>query len=82
MTGADSAPTRPIPTTSANVDPASAPTAPTSGSPPARPDWTNTSSLITPNFGDYTDNASVGTTTYYSWSDGRIGVPQPFTDHH
>ena len=45
-------------------------------------DWTNTSSLITPNFGDYTDNASAGTTTYYSWSDGRIGVPQPFTDHH
>ena len=44
-------------------------------------DWTNTSSLITPNFGDYTDNASVGTTTYYTWSDGRIGVPQPFTDH-
>ena len=45
-------------------------------------DWTNTSSLIVPNFGDYTDNASVGTTTYYTWSDGRIGVPQPFTDHH
>ena len=45
-------------------------------------DWTNTSSLITPNFGDYTDNASAGTTTYYTWSDGRIGVPQPFTDHH
>ena len=45
-------------------------------------DWTNTSSLIIPNFGDYTDNASAGTTTYYTWSDGRIGVPQPFTDHH
>jgi hypothetical protein len=44
-------------------------------------DWTNTSSLITPNFGDYTDNASTGTTTYYTWSDGRIGVPQPFVDH-
>jgi hypothetical protein len=44
--------------------------------------WTNTSSLITPNFGDYTDNASVGTTTYYTWSDGRLGIPQPFTDHH
>ena len=37
---------------------------------------------IVPNFGDYTDNASVGTTTYYTWSDGRLGVPQPFTDHH
>ena len=45
-------------------------------------DWTNTSSVITPNFGDYTDNASAGTTTYYTWSDGRLGVPQPFTDHH
>jgi hypothetical protein len=43
-------------------------------------DWTNTSSLITPNFGDYTDQASVGLTTYYTWSDGRLGVPQPFTD--
>jgi hypothetical protein len=43
-------------------------------------DWTNTSSLITPNFGDYTDQKSVGTTTYYTWSDGRLGVPQPFTD--
>jgi hypothetical protein len=45
-------------------------------------DWTNTSSVITPNFGDYTDSASAGTTTYYTWSDGRLGVPQPFTDHH
>jgi hypothetical protein len=44
-------------------------------------DWTNTSTLITPNFGDYTDSASSGTTTYYTWSDGRLGVPQPFVDH-
>jgi hypothetical protein len=44
-------------------------------------DWVNTSSLIAPNFGDYTDNASSGTTTYFTWSDGRIGVPQPFVDH-
>jgi hypothetical protein len=44
--------------------------------------WTNTSSLITPNFGDYTDNTSVGTTTYYTWSDGRLGIPQPFSDHN
>jgi hypothetical protein len=43
-------------------------------------DWTNTGSLIIPNFGDYTDNASSGTTTYYIWSDGRIGVPQPMVD--
>jgi len=42
--------------------------------------WNSTSSFINPNFGDYTDNASTGTTTYYTWSDGRIGVPQPFVD--
>lgn len=44
-------------------------------------DWSGTSSFISPNFGDYTDNASTGMTTYYTWSDGRIGVPQPFVDH-
>ena len=43
-------------------------------------DWAGTSSLINPNFGDYTDNATAGTTTYFTWSDGRFGVPQPFTD--
>jgi hypothetical protein len=43
-------------------------------------DWTNTSSLIAPNFGDYTDNASDGTRTYFNWSDGRLGIPQPFVD--
>jgi hypothetical protein len=43
-------------------------------------DWVNTSSLIDPNFGDYTDNTSTGSTTYFTWSDGRIGVPQPFVD--
>jgi hypothetical protein len=43
-------------------------------------DWTNTSSLIIPNFGDYTDNATDGTRTYFNWSDGRLGVPQPFVD--
>jgi hypothetical protein len=43
-------------------------------------DWTNTSSLIVPNFGDYTDNATDGTHTYFNWSDGRLGVPQPFVD--
>jgi hypothetical protein len=44
-------------------------------------DWAATSSLIDPNFGDYTDNATDGTNTYYTWSDGRLGIPQPFTDH-
>lgn len=44
-------------------------------------DWTATSSFIDPNFGDYTDNASTKRTTYFTWSDGRIGVPQPFVDH-
>ena len=43
-------------------------------------DWAGTSTLITTNFGDYTDNATSGTTTYYAWSDGRLGVPQPFVD--
>ena len=43
-------------------------------------DWAATSSLIDPNFGDYTDNTSTGTRTYFIWSDGRIGVPQPFVD--
>jgi hypothetical protein len=43
-------------------------------------DWAGTSSLIDPNFGDYTDNATDGTRTYFTWSDGRVGVPQPFVD--
>jgi hypothetical protein len=43
-------------------------------------DWTNTSAIATPNFGDYTDSASSGARTYYTWTDGRIGVPQPFVD--
>jgi len=41
-------------------------------------DWLGTSTLVAPNFGDYTDNASSGNQTYYTWSDGRLGVPQPF----
>jgi hypothetical protein len=44
-------------------------------------DWVNTGSLINPNFGDYTDNSTTGTTTYYAWTDGRVGVPQPFVAH-
>jgi hypothetical protein len=43
-------------------------------------DWTNTSAIATPNFGDYTDSASSGSRTYYTWTDGRTGVPQPFVD--
>lgn len=44
-------------------------------------DWAATSTLISPNFGDYTDNATDGTHTYFAWTDGRLGVPQPFIDH-
>jgi hypothetical protein len=44
-------------------------------------DWAGTSSAINPNFGDYTDSATDGTRTYYTWSDGRLGIPQPFVDH-
>jgi hypothetical protein len=52
-------------------------------------DWTNTSSDIIPNFGDYTDNDVIatpgapytGATLYIAWSDGRIGEPQPFEAH-
>jgi hypothetical protein len=52
-------------------------------------DWLNADSVIVPNFGDYTDNAVtatgaapyVGRTLYVAWSDGRLGVPQPFAAH-
>jgi hypothetical protein len=44
-------------------------------------DWNAVSSIIIPNFGDYTDNYFVGTTLYMAWSDGRLGFPQPFEDH-
>jgi len=40
--------------------------------------WLDTGSIISPNFGDYTDNACTGTQPYFTWSDGRLGVPQPF----
>lgn len=51
--------------------------------------WDNDSSLIIPNFGDYTDAAIgvtgswpyVGHTMYVAWSDGRLGIPQPFEAH-
>ncbi|HEV2582619.1 MAG TPA: hypothetical protein VGT44_17305, partial [Ktedonobacteraceae bacterium] len=51
--------------------------------------WNSVSSDIVPNFGDYTDNymqaqSVVPYTTqtlYVAWSDGRLGVPQPFNAH-
>jgi hypothetical protein len=44
-------------------------------------DWFAVSSIIIPNFGDYTDNYLLGSTLYVAWSDGRLGIPQPFEDH-
>ena len=41
-------------------------------------DWNAVSSMIVPNFGDYTDNYVAGATLYVAWSDGRLGIPQPF----
>ena len=43
-------------------------------------DWNAVSSVIVPNFGDYTDNYFAGGTVYFAWSDGRLGFPQPFAD--
>ncbi|HEY6543235.1 MAG TPA: hypothetical protein VIZ18_19990 [Ktedonobacteraceae bacterium] len=52
-------------------------------------DWLNVSSDIIPNFGDYTDNYFLAKSQapytddvlYVAWSDGRLGVPQPFEAH-
>ena len=44
-------------------------------------DWNAVSSIIIPNFGDYTDNYFAGANLYVAWSDGRLGFPQPFEDH-
>ena len=47
--------------------------------------WLSNSSLIIPNFGDYTDNfvdiASGEATLFAAWSDGRYTIPQPFCAH-
>ena len=51
--------------------------------------WDHSVFDINPNFGDYTDNSIavtgtapyVGSTLYIAWSDGRLGVPQPFEAH-
>jgi hypothetical protein len=55
----------------------------------AASNWLVDSSLGVPNFGDYTDNAVavtarppfVGSTLFVAWSDGRLGIPQPFEAH-
>jgi hypothetical protein len=52
-------------------------------------DWNAVSSFIVPNFGDYTDNYLLATPTtpytgrhvFFAWSDGRLGIPQPFEDN-
>lgn len=41
-------------------------------------DWGATESDLTPNFGDYNDAASVGTSLLATWADGRNGVPDVF----
>jgi hypothetical protein len=41
-------------------------------------DWNSVSSDIVPNFGDYTDNYIANGRLYVAWSDGRLGLPQPF----
>jgi hypothetical protein len=49
--------------------------------------WLDVSSNIIPNFGDYTDNYVLATpnspytdqTLFVAWSDGRLGLPQPFS---
>jgi hypothetical protein len=51
--------------------------------------WLDAASIITPNFGDYIDEAFattgtppyVSNTLYVAWSDGRFAVPQPFAAH-
>ena len=51
--------------------------------------WLYATSIVTPNFGDYIDEAFsttarppyVGNTLYFAWSDGRLSVPQPFEAH-
>jgi hypothetical protein len=49
-------------------------------------DWNAVSSDIVPNFGDYTDNYTINTASntpgsrdFVAWSDGRLGIPQPFS---
>jgi hypothetical protein len=48
-------------------------------------DWLSVGSIITPNFGDYTDNfidiSDTTSTMFVAWSDGRYNIPQPFASH-
>jgi len=44
--------------------------------------WLDDSSMMTPNFGDYTDNSCDSNTPFYTWSDGRLGIPQPFVTNN
>jgi hypothetical protein len=41
--------------------------------------WSLVSSDATPNFGDYTDNYIQSQQFFVAWTDGRTGVPQPFS---
>lgn len=41
--------------------------------------WFSVSSDATPNFGDYTDNYVQAQQFFVAWTDGRTGVPQPFS---
>jgi hypothetical protein len=43
-------------------------------------DWSTVTSVIAPNFGDYTDNYIVPGTNkvHVAWTDDRLGIPQPF----
>lgn len=47
--------------------------------------WESNSSLIIPNFGDYTDNfvdiVFGKASLFAAWSDGRYNIPQPFCAH-
>lgn len=51
--------------------------------------WDNQTYELLPNFGDYTSSTLAvtgskpyaGRTLYVAWTDGRIGVPQPFEAH-
>jgi hypothetical protein len=53
------------------------------------PNWDHQTYDFIPDFGDYTDNALnatgskpyAGATLYIAWTDGRLGVPQPFEAH-
>ncbi len=45
------------------------------------PGTNTTDSRVTTGGSNWT-NTSTGSKTYYIWSDGRLGTPQPFADHN